>query len=170
MLVNGHLCGSEAIFLEAGILHGAGGPFAFQLIEDSLSQYPFALAVDEHDFLTQLVLVFLHHFAELSKLVVEHVGVGESCQIINQLRHVKVLNYDFHLLFLAYGLRLTARVVVDASLVAHSVFQRAAVDAQWLYWQVVASDVELNDRRVEIFALVETMKLVEFGHVEFELH
>ena len=31
MLVYRDLCGAEAIFLEAGVLHGAGGPFALEL-------------------------------------------------------------------------------------------------------------------------------------------
>ena len=125
--------------------------------------------MDEHDLLPQLVLILLHHLAELGELVIEHVGIAESRQVVDQLGDVQVLHNGLHL-FLLHRLGLAARALVAAALVAHGVLEGAAVEAQRLCWQVVAGDLQLQHWRVEVFALMEAVQLVELCHVEAQLH
>ena len=50
----------------------------------------FSFAVDEHDFLSFLLLVSLERLAEVFHLVVENVGMGHSRCRLKQLRGMKV--------------------------------------------------------------------------------
>ena len=73
MLSDCNLRGSIAIFAERRILMGILFVAVVQFVDDSCSQHPFALAVDEDNLLTFLMFVFLNRPAEHIELMIQAV-------------------------------------------------------------------------------------------------
>ena len=76
------LCRPKTIFLETGILPFATRIFALELIKNGLTQHSFTLAMNEHNALTLLIFILLHHLNELLQLVLQHIGIAQAMRII----------------------------------------------------------------------------------------
>ena len=72
----------ESIFLETGILPFATRIFALELIKNGLTQNSFTLAMNEHNALTMLIFILLHHFHKLLELVLQHIGIAQAVGIV----------------------------------------------------------------------------------------
>ena len=74
--MNGYQRSTEAVFTERSVLRLAVLVAVFQVVEQCLAEHALALAVDEHDFLSLVAEISVHHAMEFSQLHVEHVAVG----------------------------------------------------------------------------------------------
>ena len=97
--------------------------------------------MDKHDFLPQLLLVGIHHFAEFVKLHIQHIGVRQTAQIVEKFGNVQVLHDDV-VFFLVVMLHASGLWTVGVAFFLHGTLQRAAVDNHLLGRQIVASDVD----------------------------
>ena len=88
--MDGHHRGPEAVLAEGSVLVGASLVVALQFLEDFVAQHTLALAMDKHDFLPFVLLVLVHHAAELLHLAVQHILVAQPVGIVQQLMDVEV--------------------------------------------------------------------------------
>ena len=166
--MNRYLCGAEAVLAETGVLGRAARVTAFEFAQQVLTQLALALAVDEHDALAVLVDIGVHHLTELVHLVLEDGSGRHAVEVVHQRGDVQVLD-DNAVVVDLFLYRLAMRTI-HALFLFHGTFQFTTVDVRHARWTVIGNDFHGDDGHVKIGILVETMQLIELGHVKALLH
>ena len=123
-LLNRYLCGTIAVFLEGSILVAAALIAIVQLMDESLAQYAFALAMDEDNFLSLLVLVFIHRLREHIHLIMKDISRIHSSSCFKYLVRMKVY-YECAIILLAL---LLAGIGNHLLVLVHLLLQSFGVD------------------------------------------
>ena len=102
----------ESILAERGILISAILINPLQFLQEFAAQHTFSLTMDKNDFLSFVLLVLVHHAAELLHLAVQHLLVGKPCCIVQQFTDMQIYFYDAVLRLFRFTSRLAYRTLV----------------------------------------------------------
>ena len=135
-------------------------------MDESLAQYAFALAMDEDNLLSLLVLVFIHRLLEYIHLIMKDISRIHTGSCLQHLVSMKVYN-EHTIILLAL---LLAGVGNHLLVLIHLLLQSFGIDNQRTSHLIVLYDGEEIGWSLKEIVLLEEMKLVEFHWVQTELH
>ena len=102
----------ESILAERSILISAILINPLQFLQEFAAQHTFSLTMDKNDFLSFVLLVLVHHAAELLHLAVQHLLVGKPRCIVQQFTDMQIYFYDAVLRLFRFTSRLAYRTLV----------------------------------------------------------